>query len=62
MCVCVKCQSHALVAITAYSAEKQLYDTLLIFDIPVNGATQCLPFHTAKSSEQEALLAAWHDG
>lgn len=43
VCLNLKCQSHALVAITAYSAEQGLYDTLLIFDIPVNGATRRLP-------------------
>lgn len=36
----VQCQSHALLEITAFNAERRLYNTLLMSDITVNGVTQ----------------------
>lgn len=47
---CQKCQSHALMAITAafsvlVGVGVRVFDTLLIFDIPVNGAVQSFLHH-----------------
>lgn len=61
VCVCLKCQSYALVVITAYSAEKRPLSTALIFDIPVNSAMQHFPPPRIHESQCAKSVAWWVD-